>query len=168
MAVLEVTFDLRRAKALVLALVCLGATGCAGTDYTSALKPDFSWWSRSSPALQPVTASIPTQAPPDQLVGPNGACPEGVQPRGIAIGMTECELVRTAGPTQNIQLGQNERGERTATIVYQQGTAAGSYQFRSGILISVEAVAPPPATAKPARKPRAKPKPAAKPPGAPA
>lgn len=166
---LKVT-DSKRVRALTRVVALTAAAGLAGcsADY-GAMKPDWGWWSRSSPT-QPTMASMPTAARGEHLVGQDGACSEAIQPRGVALGMSECELIRSAGPTQNIQVGQNERGERATTIVYPQGEYAGSYQFRNGILTSVEAVAPPPAPAKPKAKPAKKPrkKPAAKPPGAPA
>ena len=66
------------------------------------------------------------------------------------------ELVRSLGPTQNIQIAANERGERTAVIVYPAGDRAGSYNFRAGQLVAIEAVAPPPAPPRAAKKPRRK------------
>jgi hypothetical protein len=68
--------------------------------------------------------------------------------------MTECDLVRIAGPTNQIDVGTNERGERTAVLTYPQGERAGIYRFASGLLVSIEGLpqaAAPPKRAKPAR-----------------
>ena len=58
--------------------------------------------------------------------------------------MTECELVRLPGPTDRIEIGANERGQRTAVITYPQGERAGVYRFTSGVLVSVERSPEPP------------------------
>jgi len=52
--------------------------------------------------------------------------------------MTECELVRLAGPTERIDIGTNERGERSVVMTYAQGERAGIYRFNSGLLATVE------------------------------
>ena len=38
--------------------------------------------------------------------------------RNVALQMTECEVVRSLGPPASIQIGANERGDRTATMIY--------------------------------------------------
>src|ERR1700682_3997677 len=65
--------------------------------------------------LRPVTAA--------DLVGPQGQCagaaPDAAAPRGgIALEMTECDVVRRAGAPENIELGTTDRGERLATLTY--------------------------------------------------
>jgi hypothetical protein len=69
--------------------------------------------------------------------------------------MTECDLVRLAGPAERVEIGANERGQRTAVITYPQGERAGVYRFLSGVLVSVER---PPEPAKPQRPQRAAPR----------
>jgi hypothetical protein len=102
-------------------------------------------------------------APADALIGPGGACPEGGQPpRGIAVGMTECDLVRIAGATNQIEIGTNERSERTAVLTYTQGERQGIYRFASGLLVSIEGLpeaSRPPPRPKPSRKKPPKPRP---------
>lgn len=141
-----------RAQFGAAALCALLLAGCSAD--TEMFRADWKWWQKSSAPAAPRAAS------PQHLVGADGSCPDSIAPRGVALGMSECELIRSAGPTQNIQIGRNERGERTAVIVYASGERAGSYSFTSGLLTSVEAVAPPPAPArKPAKKPRKPPPP---------
>ena len=77
--------------------------------------------------------------------------------RPIVLKMSECDLVGTAGAPQDIQIGANERGDRTVTLEYKAGIHAGIYRFVSGRLVSVERVegAPgAPAQKPPARKPK--------------
>ena len=63
--------------------------------------------------------------------------------------MTECDVVRRAGPVEKIDFGVNERGERTVTLTYMRGPMPGIYRFAGGRLVSIErAPAPPPAPAK--------------------
>jgi hypothetical protein len=100
-------------------------------------RADWNWWSNSRPP--PVRA-----AAPEDLVGSNGGCsPGGTGPVGITLGITECDLVRTAGPTDQIVIGANDRGERTAVITYPQGERAGVYRFTAGLLTVIDRVPEP-------------------------
>jgi hypothetical protein len=94
------------------------------------------------------------------LVGPEGQCsiagPEqaSAEPRaaagqaqtapptlgGIALQMTECDVVRRAGPVEKIDLGANERGERSLVLTYLRGPWPGVYRFAGGRLVSIERV----------------------------
>lgn len=134
--------------------VALLLAGCSAD--LALFRADSSWWSSGTAVPAPLGMRA---APPDALIGPDGACPEGAQPpRGVAPGMTECDLVRVAGATNQIELGTNERGERTAVLTYPQGERAGIYRFVSGLLVSIEGLpqAPgPPKRAKPTRTKKA-------------
>ena len=129
--------SLRAASALGLTLLL---AGCAAD--TAMFRADWAWWSggREAPSLSAAGA------PAEGLVGPDGTCAARAdQPgRGVGLGMTECELVRLAGPTDRIEIGTNERGQRTAVINYPQGERAGVYRFTSGVLVSVERSPEPP------------------------
>ncbi len=70
-------------------------------------------------------------------------------PSGIALQMTECEVVRVAGYTDRIEIGANERGQRSATLTYMTGPRPGIYRFVGGRLASMERVAEPPQPKKP-------------------
>ena len=92
----------------------------------------------------------PAAAPPEVRTGP----------RGIALAMTECDVVRVAGQSDRVEIGANERGQRTVTLTYLRGERPGIYRFGDGRLASMERVAEPPAPPKPKRpaktaKPRA-------------
>jgi hypothetical protein len=67
-------------------------------------------------------------------------------PTGIALGMTECQVVRVAGYTERVEVG-GDRGQRLVTLTYMSGSRPGIYRFRDGRLVTmdrVEVAAPPP------------------------
>jgi hypothetical protein len=105
--------------------------------------------------LGPVTAA--------DLVGPQGQCAGAGQDAaargGIALEMTECEVVRRAGTPENVELGTTDRGERSATLTYTGGPRPGIYRFAGGRLYAIErAQEPPPEPAKPKKPAPKKPK----------
>ena len=81
------------------------------------------------------------KASAEALVGADGACATPAQtPRGVALGMTECDLVALAGPTDRIEIGADERGQRSAVLTYPNGDRAGIYRFTSGLLTVIDRV----------------------------
>ena len=80
---------------------------------------------------------------------------------GIGLSMTECEVVKRAGPPEKVELGSNDRAERTATLSYIHGPRPGIYGFVAGRVVSIERAPEPPAPPKPAKP--AKPAKSAKP-----
>lgn len=107
---------------------------------------------------RPVTAN--------DLVDVSGACPAPAAPQaaasagaapaataasapslvdgGIALGMTECEVVAHAGTPNSVQLGKNPNGDRTAVLTYNAGPRPGIYHFERGQLLEMDRVAEPP------------------------
>jgi len=82
---------------------------------------------------------------------------------GISLQMTECDVVRRAGATDQIEFGTTERGGRALTLTYTGGPRPGIYRFADGRLVSIERVpepAAPPAAAKSKKPPPKKPAPA--------
>jgi hypothetical protein len=57
---------------------------------------------------------------------------------GIALQMTECDVVRRAGHPEQLQIGANERGERTVVLTYIRGSRPGVYRFARGRLTTIE------------------------------
>jgi hypothetical protein len=107
--------------------------------------------------LRPVTAQ--------DLVDPQGQCAgagtdAAASRGGIALQMTECEVVRRAGTPENVELSTTDRGERAVTLTYAGGPRPGIYRFAGGRLYAIERgqeQAPePPKTKKPpaAKKPK--------------
>ncbi len=163
----------RRKALLTAALVALasGIAACSAdiglnnVTFTpptepSRSKPDWASFSGSKTefTLRPVTQA--------DLVGPEGQCAGGpgqqpAQPGepvlpagtptvqgGIALQMTECDVVRRAGAADKVDIGANERGERAVTIMFTRGPWPGLYRFDNGRLTSIErtnAPSPPPA-----------------------
>jgi len=57
---------------------------------------------------------------------------------GIALQMTECDVVRRVGQPEQAQIGTNERGERTVVLSYIRGSRPGVYRFTGGRLTVIE------------------------------
>jgi hypothetical protein len=125
----------------------LALAGCSAD--TALFRADWTWWSGGK---EPPPLSF-AAAPAEAFVGPDGSCTgdPGQPAKGVGLGMTECDLVRLAGPTAKIEIGANERGQRTAVIIYPQGDHAGIYRFTSGLLVTVERAPEPPAPRRPQR-----------------
>jgi hypothetical protein len=105
--------------------------------------------------LRPVTAA--------DLVGPQGQCAVGqtaAAQGGIALEMTECEVVGRAGQPDDVQLGTTDRGDRSVTLTYAGGPRPGIYRFAGGRLYAIERgqEPPPPEPAKPKKPAPKKPK----------
>jgi hypothetical protein len=111
--------------------------GCAGQPGPAAPQAlNFT----AGPQTGPATPSAP---PP----GTPGAPPVRT---GVSLGMTECEVVRVLGHTDRIEIGTNERGQRSVTLTYLTGERPGIYHFVGGQLNSLERAGEVPA-AKPAK-----------------
>jgi hypothetical protein len=159
----------------------LGVAGCSTSviDIESFRTPDASIFTPRSVSgfkqseLKPVTAedlvdaggncAAPVAATP-LPVSPDGpSAPAAVPaiPGGIALEMTECEVVQRVGQPAQVQIGSNARNERTAALIFSSGDRAGTYHFVSGRLRSMERAPELSAPPKPVRKakPKAKPKP---------
>src|SRR6185437_15435209 len=111
----------RIAAVVLLALSAGGLCGCSAD--LAMIKEDWNWWKSTPP-----TSSAPllrTSAPADALVAADGSCASATQPAaGIAVGMTECDVVHVAGPTTQMQVSTNERGERSVVMTYPEGDHA--------------------------------------------
>ena len=123
-------------------------------------KPDWATFSgsKSEFSLRPLSEA--------DLVGPEGQCAGGpgqvaaapgepVLPPstptvqgGIALQMTECDVVKRTGVAEKVDIGTNARGERAVTMTVTRGPWPGIYRFDSGRLVSVERSGSPPAPAK--------------------
>jgi len=160
---------------LVLAMLAPVVGGCSSETFSNisllpkadTFRPDWLSFTggKNEFMLRPVTA--------EDLVGPDGNCvgaapgpsasaaedgaaaPTLVQ-GGIALQMTECDVVRRSGPPEKVDLGTSERGERAAVFTYSRGSRPGVYRFVGGRLASIERGPEAPA---PARPQKAKPAP---------
>jgi hypothetical protein len=115
---------------------------------------------------------------PNDLVNANGTCPTPAAPPpapqasaqpgnaapapapatntdsllggGVALGMSECDIVFRAGAPSSVQIGARPNGDRTAVLTFDSGPRAGVYRFDRGTLIEMNRVAqtaPPPKAA---------------------
>jgi hypothetical protein len=119
---------------------------CAGEAAAAPPALNFT----AGPQTGPATPNAP---PPDANAA---AAPH----TGVALGMTECEVVRAIGHTDRIEISANQGGQRSVTLTYLQGARPGIYRFVAGQLVSLERVDEAPAAAKPT-KPKAKKQPPA-------
>ena len=165
--------------------LALGIAGCTTKiDWESFRPPDLAadLHAQTMAAPVPVETRGPVRA--EELVDGEGRCAEvpmasaapaaegassdpvtispsaALAPSGIALAMTECDVVKRAGPPEKVELGSNERSERAVTLTYIKGARPGIYKFVAGRLVTIERAPEPPAPAKPARPAKpGKPKP---------
>ena len=169
-----------RNRLLPLLLLAPVIAGCSGA--TDLLTRDAEWFSRpgrlfirnisiDAPPLtpdRPVTSEdlvsadgfCPGMAPPGSPADANAAAPVPSTTGTVALGHTECDVVRGIGAPASVNLSNNPRGDRVAVVNYTQGQRAGIYTFTAGRLPSVErgpeqAPQPKPAKSKPKKKPAA-------------
>jgi hypothetical protein len=116
----------------------------------------------------------------NDLVDANGACPGYVAPAspppaaggpdagagapdqgsafggGIALGVSECEVVSRLGRATAVNIGQNPNGSRSLALTFTGGPRPGLYRFEGGRLSEMDRVeqlqSPQPENKKPAKK----------------
>jgi PPE-repeat protein len=169
---------------LLLAPVMAGCSSTADLFSSEILSKDAEWFSRSGRLFirnieaPPLSPNKPVTA--EDLVSADGLCP-GMAPPGpadanaltegaagaptaatgtVALGHTECDVVRGVGAPDSVNLSSNTRGDRVAVIDFSHGQRAGIYTFTSGRLTSIERGAEPVAPPKTAKS-KARKKPAA-------
>src|SRR6266403_4636542 len=173
---------------LLLAPMIAGCSSTADMFSSDLLSKDAEWFSRSgrlfiknvSIETPPLTPDKPVTA--EDLVSADGGCP-GMNPPGgpadanaladgaagapaptttgtVALGHTECDVVRGIGAPDNVNLSNNGRGNRVVVVTFSRGPRAGIYTFTAGRLSSIERGPEPVAEPKVA-KPKPKKKPAA-------
>jgi hypothetical protein len=74
--------------------------------------------------------------PADQRQAPD----QTRSPTAVTFDMTECEVVKRAGPADRINIGVSARGERAVDLTYASAERPGLYRFRSGRLHSIESL----------------------------
>jgi hypothetical protein len=102
--------------------------------------------------MAPPGGPASAQALADGPAGAPAAPPTG---GSVALGHTECDVVRGIGAPDSVNLSSNPGGERVAVVTWSRSSRAGIYTFTGGRLTSVERGPEPVAPPKVA-KPRAK------------
>jgi hypothetical protein len=136
-------------------------SACANTP--DLLSKDTEWFSRPGRMF---SRSISIEAPPltpekqvmpEDLVSASGACPGMGAPADanassetpaaspppaaggtVALGHTECDVIRGIGAPDSVNISNNARGDRVAVVNWSRGARAGIYTFTGGRLSSVE------------------------------
>jgi hypothetical protein len=170
-----------RSRVLAALAIAVALSGCANLDLDSNTKwfsKPADWFGKSGgftySDLKETRQERPITA--NDLVQENGACaappaaPQSAPPitnpatapmvapnadsllgGGIALGMSECDVVYRAGQPNGVQFGRNQNGDRTAVLNYGSGPRPGIYRFEGGRLMQMDRVAepaPPPEQAK--------------------
>jgi hypothetical protein len=94
----------------------------------------------------PAQTSPPTSATSSLLGG------------GIALGMSECDVVHRAGQPGSVQLGNAPNGDRTALMTINGGPRPGIYRFAAGRLMQIDRVETLPTQPQTVKKKPAQPK----------
>ena len=79
---------------------------------------------------------------------------------GVALGMSECDVVARLGQPTAVNLGSNPNGTRSAILTFKSGPRPGLYRFNSGRLAEMDRVEVPPPPPQPEKKKTVKKKPA--------
>lgn len=169
---------------LLFAPMMVGCSGASNMLSSDLLSKDAEWFSRPgrlfikniSIETPPLTPDKPVAA--EDLVSAEGFCPGMAPPGGdanaltdgaagapvpsttgtVALGHTECDVVRGIGAPESVSLSNNARGDRLAVVNFSRGQRAGIYTFTAGRLSSIERGAEPVAPPKTAKsKPKKKP-----------
>jgi hypothetical protein len=157
-----------RAVALAALLMALSVAGCADNNARWFAKNPFS-------APSGYTYSSLGQTRQDRpvtqndLIDANGACPNYVPAApspsantaegaplspdtaallsgGVALGMSECDVVTRLGQPTAVNAGANPNGSRSLILTYSSGPRPGVYRFEGGRLAEMDRVEVAPAT----------------------
>lgn len=93
----------------------------------------------ASPGPAGAPAAGPGSAPATPGAGGSAAdAAQSLLGAGVALGMSECEVVWRVGAPSSVQLGNNPNGDRTALLTFASGPQAGVYRFQRGRLRAMD------------------------------
>lgn len=161
---------------IALAAVAPLVAGCSGGS--DLLSKDAEWFQRPGRLfIKNISIESPPLTPdkpvgPEDLVSADGACPGMAPPPGpadanasttapaptgstVALGHTECDVVRGIGAASTVNISNDAAGRRVAVVTWTTGPRAGIYTFTAGRLSSIEGN-PEPQPMPKAAKPKAK------------
>ncbi|QOZ77476.1 hypothetical protein XH83_19700 [Bradyrhizobium sp. CCBAU 53351] len=165
-------------RSLIVALAAIAPLVAGCSSGTDLLSKDAEWFQKPgrifikniSIESPPLTPDKPVGA--EDLVSADGACAGMTPPPGpadanasttapspmggtVALGHTECDVVRGIGAPSNVNLSNDAAGRRVAVVTWTTGPRAGIYTFTAGRLSSIEGNPEPqpvPRAAKPKKK----------------
>ena len=151
--------DRTASSGIVTAADLVGPDGRCAFEAVPVAAPSAPEAMAQSPAADPINPrsnqALYFTAGPEAATGRAGqnALPPQVRsgPSGVALQMTECQVVRVAGYTDRVEIGADPRGQRTVTLTYLSGHRPGIYHFVGGRLASMERIAEPAQPKKPQR-----------------
>jgi hypothetical protein len=134
----------------------------AQLDYTKKDRPlaanDFVDANGACPAMPAPPAAQIASTSPDAAAGPADAA--SLLGGGVAIGMSECDVIARLGQVTAVNLSRSPGGDRIAVMTYKSGPRPGIYRFQGGRLVEMDRVElPPPPPPEPPKKKIAKKKP---------
>lgn len=100
----------------------------------------------------PVAPPAPPPAPGQPAAAPAPVDTTALLGGGVALGMSECDVVFRAGQPSSVQIGREPNGTRTAVLTFDTGSRAGVYRFEAGSLKEMDSVPAPPAQPQVAKK----------------
>jgi len=165
-------------RSLIVALAAIAPLVAGCSSGTDLLSKDAEWFQKPgrifikniSIESPPLTPDKPVGA--EDLVSADGACAGMTPPPGpadanasttapspmggtVALGHTECDVVRGIGAPSNVNLSNDAAGRRVAVVTWTTGPRAGIYTFTAGRLSSIVGNPEPqpvPRAAKPKKK----------------
>lgn len=80
----------------------------------------------------------------EPVLGPDGRCtadaslnPTTGRAQGVALGITECDLVSLKGQPTDVLIGESGKGQREAQVLYQEPTGKKLYLFTDNRLTRI-------------------------------
>jgi hypothetical protein len=156
------------AAALTALMTALSVAGCADstTKWFAGPNPFSTKGGYTYSSLGETRQDRPITQ--NDLIDANGACPnyvpaapsasanpgEGAPPSpdtaallggGVALGMSECDVVSRLGQPTAVNPGSNPKGSRSLILTYSSGPRPGVYRFEGGRLSEMDRVEAPPA-----------------------
>ena len=154
------------AAAFAVLTIALCLSGCADDTSTIFSKPFNAFGNNLNytySSLNEATQNRPITA--NDLVDANGGCPRYVAPApqspapgaagadaaaqpdqgspfgaGVALGMSECEVVSRLGQPTAVNIGRNPNGLRSVALTFKGGPRPGLYRFEDGRLSEMDRV----------------------------
>ncbi len=162
--------------------MAVALSGCANNEYDTSTawfsKPLDLFGSRAGYSYSELGESRQERRiTANDLVDANGACPPPAPPGqtqsapgnsdagaavstdatsllggGVAIGMSECDVVARVGHPTAVDFGKKPNGDRTTVLTLKSGPRPGIYRFVGGWLTEMDRVDEPPPPPQPEKK----------------